>query len=415
MACGKEIRLSATRSFKAGFSPTVDCAVLVAAAEKGFATDEGLSLELSKASSPRELLDAWEDTGLHGMHLPAVLPVASALGMPGLPADLIAPFVLATGGAVLAVSKVVHDDLVEQGMKIPDPGSVARALARLASSRAEAKLKPLMLAVEHELSVSMFELRYLLDSARLRIDREIVLLEVAPAAMPDMLENGDIDGFYVSEPYGTSAVLRGTARILTTKSHIWQNAPEKVLAVSRDWASANAPTLEALLRALYRAGEWCSSNANIEELAGILAAPQYLDTDGELILPALTGFISHSPARMLECPDFFSTSAGAANFPWQSQALWFFAQMLRWSDCPAEFSANVKAYEAACEAFRPDIFRKAIKPLFAPVPSANMKLEGTLHQPVHVGASRSGLILGPDAFFDGRIFDPEKFDTVGEN
>ena len=69
MACGKEIRLSATRSFKAGFSPTVDCAVLVAAAEKGFATDEGLSLELSKASSPRELLDAWEETGLHGLHL----------------------------------------------------------------------------------------------------------------------------------------------------------------------------------------------------------------------------------------------------------------------------------------------------------------------------------------------------------
>lgn len=407
--------MSASRTFKAGFSPTIDCAVLVAAAEKGFTTDEGISLLLKKAASPRLLLEAWATGGLDGMHLPAALPVASALGLPDLPDDLITPFVLATGGSVLAVSRSVHDALVVEGMKIPDPGSVARALARLVASRVAAGAAPLVFAVEHGLSVSMFELRYLLDSARLRTGRDIALLEVPPAAMPDMLENGEIDGFYVAEPYGTTAVLRGTGRVLTTKSHIWRNAPEKVLAVSRDWASTQSATLEALLRALYRAGEWCSSNANIEELAGILAAPHYLDTDGELILPALTGFISYSPARMLECPGFFSTSEGAANFPWQSQALWFYAQMLRWNDCPAEFSGDAKAYEAACEAFRPDIFRRALKPIFAPVPSANMKLEGTLRQPVHVGASRSALVLGPDAFFDGQIFDPEKFDTVGEN
>ncbi len=406
--------MSASKSFKAGFSPTIDCAVLVVAAEKGFATDEGLSLELVKKASARELLAGWDKGDLHGLHLSASLPVASALGLPDLPADLIAPFVLATGGATFAVSQIVHDDLVEQGMKIPDPGTVARALARVAASRQTAGLKPLKLAVEHPLAVSMFELRYLLDNARLRLERDITLVEVAPAAMPQMLEAGEIDGFYVAEPYGTAAVLRGTARIITTKSHIWQNAPEKVLAVSRDWAGAEPATLEALLRALYRAGEWCAINANIEELAGILAAPHYLDMEGDLILPALTGFISHSPARMLECSGFFSTSGKAANFPWQSQALWFFSQMLRWNDCPPEFSGDVKAYEAACEAFRPDIFRKAIKPLFAPVPSANMKLEGTLHMPVDVGASRSGLVLGPDAFFDGRVFDPEKFDTGGE-
>lgn len=407
--------MSASRTFKAGFSPTIDCAILVAAAEKGFTTDEGLALQLVKAQSPRQLLESWANGSLDGMHLPAALPVASALGLPDLPGDLITPFVLATGGAVLAVSKAVHDDLVVEGMKIPDPATVARALARVAASRASINAAPLVFAVEHGLSVSMFELRYLLDSARLRVDRDITLMEAAPANMPDMLDSGEIDGFYVAEPYGTEAVLQGTARILTTKSHIWHNAPEKVLAVSRDWANTQSSTLEALLRALYRAGEWCSSNANIEELAGILAAPHYLDTDGEFILPALTGFISHSRARMLECPDFFSTSEGAANFPWQSQALWFFAQMLRWNDCPAEFSGDAKAYEAACEAFRPDIYRRALKPIFAPVPSANMKLEGTLQQPVHVGASRSALVLGPDAFFDGRIFDPEKFDTVGEN
>ncbi|POO56528.1 CmpA/NrtA family ABC transporter substrate-binding protein [Agrobacterium rosae] len=407
--------MAASKSFKAGFSPTIDCAVLVVAAEKGFDTDEGLSLELVKKPSAGDLLVAWGSGDLHGLNLPASLPVASALGLPDMPADLVAPFVLATGGATLTVSQILHDDLAEQGMKIPDPATVARAVARVAASRQLAKLKPLVFAVEHLLAVSMFELRYLLGSAHLHTDRDVTMIAASPADMPDMLEAGDIDGFYVGEPYGSAAVLRGTARIVTTKSHIWQNAPEKVLALSRDWASAQPATLEALLRALYRAGEWCSSHANIEELAGILAAPHYLNVDGDLILPALTGYISHSPARMLECPGFFSTSSKAANFPWQSQALWFFSQMLRWGDCPPEFAEDAKAYEAACQAFRPDLFRKAMKPIFAPVPAANMKLEGTLQVPVHVGASRSDLILGPDAFFDGRIFDPEKLGAGSES
>ncbi|KAA3514167.1 CmpA/NrtA family ABC transporter substrate-binding protein [Agrobacterium rosae] len=407
--------MAASKSFKAGFSPTIDCAVLVVAAEKGFDTDEGLSLELVKKPSAGDLLVAWGAGDLHGLHLPASLPVASALGLPDMPADLVAPFVLATGGATLTVSQILHDDLAEQGMKIPDPATVARAVARVAASRQLAKLKPLVFAVEHLLAVSVFELRYLLGSAHLHTDRDVNMIAASPADMPDMLEAGDIDGFYVGEPYGSAAVLRGTARIITTKSHIWQNAPEKVLALSRDWASAQPATLEALLRALYRAGEWCSSHANIEELAGILAAPHYLDVDGDFILPALTGYVSHSPARMLECPGFFSTSSKAANFPWQSQALWFFSQMLRWEDCPPEFAEDAKAYEAACQAFRPDLFRKAMKPIFAPVPAANMKLEGTLQVPVHVGASRSDLILGPDAFFDGRIFDPEKLGAGSES
>lgn len=403
--------MAASKSFKAGFSPTIDCAVLVVAAEKGFAADEGISLHLVKKSSVHDLLAEWQNGDLQGLHLSASLPVASALGLADIPTGFVAPFVLATGGATFAAALDLHDDLVEQGMKIPDPATLARALGRVAASRQSAGLKPLALAVEHPLSASALELHYLLNSARSRTGEDVTLVEASPGAMPDMLEAGQIDGFYGSEPYGTVAVLRGSARILTTKSHIWQNAPEKVLAVSDDWARSEPETLEALLRALYRAGEWCSSHANIEELAAILGAPACLDMDTELILPALTGFISHSPTRMLECSGFFATSGKAVNFPWQSQALWFLSQMGLPNDRIPDGGADESACDAAVRAYRPDIFRKAIKPLFVPVPSANMKLEGTLKVPVIVGASRSGLVLGPDTFFDGRIFDPENFEA----
>lgn len=406
--------MAGRRGVKAGFSPTIDCAVLVVAAEKGFAADEGLTLELVKQSSPQVVLASLSSQEVDVAHLPAPIAVASALGLPDIPPNLIAPFVLAVGGATLVVSQLLHDDLQEQGMKVPDPATVARALARVTSSRRNADLPPLTFAVEHALSTSSYELRYLLASGRLLVQRDVQMVDASPQDMPKLLETGAIDGFYVAEPYGSLAVHNGVGKIVTAKPFIWQNAPEKVLALSSIWAGENVATLEGLLRALYRAGEWCASHDNIEELAGILAAPHYLGVEGECVLPSLTGFVSHSPTRLLDCPGFFSTSGKAANFPWQSQSLWFFNQMLRWGDCPPEFAEDTHAYAAATQAFRPDIFRKAMKPLFVPVPAANMKMEGTLRAPVHVGASRSALVLGPDNFFDGHIFDPERLEIYDE-
>lgn len=57
-----------------------------------------------------------------------------------------------------------------------------------------------------------------------------------------------------------------------------------------------------------------------------------MNVSGELLLPALTGYISTSQKDMQRFQEFFVTSAKAANFPWQSQALWFFSQMLRWGN-----------------------------------------------------------------------------------
>lgn len=407
--------MAGTRRFRAAFSPTVDCAILVAAFEKGFAADEGVALELIRMNGPRDILDAWSSAELDGAHLSVSLPVALALPSADVEADLIVPFILATGGSTLVVSPLLYDDLVEQGMKIPDPGSVARALSRVAMARQKAELPPLIFATEHSSSTSTYELLYLIASTRLIGKDDVTIMEAAPANMPSLLRHGSIDGFYVGEPYGSAVTMEGEGRIVTTKSHIWQNGPEKGLAVSRQWAETNEQTLHAIIRAFYRAGEWCASAANREELADLLASPTYLACEIEHVLASLSGFIPHSPARLLECHDFLCVSGNAANFPWQSQALWFFNQMIRWNECPPQVAAAESVRDAAAEVFRPDIFRRAVRPLFAPVPAANMKLEGTLNTRVYVGADRAPLLLGPDTFFDGEIFDPESFATHHES
>jgi len=40
------------------------------------------------------------------------------------------------------------------------------------------------------------------------------------------------------------------------------------------------------------------------------------------------------------------------------------------------------------------------------MPGASMKVEGALGAPLAVGSHRGALTLGPDRFFDGRVFDP---------
>jgi NitT/TauT family transport system ATP-binding protein len=56
--------------------------------------------------------------------------------------------------------------------------------------------------------------------------------------------------------------------------------------------------------------------------------------------------------------------------------------------------------------FRSDIYRRALAGSGLPMPGASMKLEGSLGSPLAVGSHRRSLTLGPDRFFDDRVFDP---------
>nr|MDJ0615114.1 nitrate transporter [Rhizobiaceae bacterium] len=96
----------------------------------------------------------------------------------------------------------------------------------------------------------------------------------------------------------------------------------------------------------------------------------------------------------------------AATFPWQSHALWFYSQMVRWK----QIEHTSENMNVAQQAYRPDLYRAALKDTGAAVPSANMKVEGALTVETAVG-STGRLLLGPDGFFDGKIFDPDDVDS----
>ena len=386
-----------------GFMPLFDSAMIVIAQEKGFAADEGLFLRLVRETSWANIRDRLAVGHFEAAHMLAPMPIASNLALQTLNVDMIVPIALGLGGNAVTISNAVHDAMATKGpLDILKPASVGAALKSVITDRAQTGARPLRFAVVHFFSGHNYELRYWLAGCGISPDRDVEIVVVPPPLMADALAMGTIDGYCVGEPWNSLSVVRGTGHIATVKAAIWQTSPEKVLGVEARWASHNMPAVEALVRAVARAAEWCGNPENHQELAAIMSAPDYLGLDASLPMPALTGRINTGGGQVVDVADFLIPFAKAATFPWQSHGLWFYSQMVRWGHS----AGSAENQKRAQETFRPDIYRRAVTPLGYAVPGANMKVMGALSRADFVGASRSGLALGPDGFFDGRIFDP---------
>ncbi|MBP1850433.1 CmpA/NrtA family ABC transporter substrate-binding protein [Rhizobium halophytocola] len=395
------------REMTVGFMPLFDSCILIAAAEKGFASDENLDLHLMRETSWASIRDRIAVGHFQAAHMLGPMPIAANLGLHPMAAPMICPMALNLGGNAITVSKDLHAGMLANGhVDDLEPHGAGRALkATIAARRAEGR-PALRFAVVHFHSGHNYELRYWLSACGISPDSDVEIVAVPPSLMPDALELGRIDGYCVGEPWNTISVDRDIGRIVAVKARIWRNSPEKVLGVSKPWADDNRDLLDALLRACYRAAQWCGNPENIEELAGIMAAPQHLGVEGRLLLPELTGRINPAPGVTVPVEDFLVLSRRAATFPWQSHALWFYSQMVRWGDC----RHSAENAEIARNSYRPDIFRQALKPIFAAMPAANLKVEGALTVEQDVGTTAGRLTLGPDGFFDGKIFDPDRLE-----
>lgn len=400
-----------TIELSAGFLPLTDSAILIAARERGFAEAEGIALDLVRETSWANVRDKLAVGQFEISHALAPMPIAANLGLTPFETRLIAPMALGLGGnAITASNRLVAEMRDQHAFEMTNARGAGEALARVVRAGQTEGRKRLQFGVVHPFSGHNFELRYWLGASGITPDTDIEIVILPPSLMAEALASGQIDGYCVGEPWNSVGVASGAGRIIATKSSIWASSPEKVLAVREDWAEENMETLHALLRALYRSAEWCGQPSNHSELAALLSLPNYLDQPASVILPALDGSIL-GDAGSAASPDFFQPHAQAATFPWQSHALWFYSQMVRWGyvDHTADHAGMAR------RSFRPDIYRSALAGTGVPVPSANSKVEGALKQTTAVGASSQFLYLGPDGFFDGAVFDPDELDAYIES
>jgi two-component system, oxyanion-binding sensor len=399
--------MSASHQIVAGFMPLLDSAILVAAKEKEFASAEGIDLVLARETSWANIRDRMAVGHFQVAHVLAPMPIASNLGLTPLAVPTIAPMALGLGGNAITVSNALWALMRDKGAT-PDfnPATTGAALKQVAADR-NAQAKPaLRFAVVHPYSGHNYELRYWLAACGINPGKDVEIVIVPPPLMADALASGAIDGYCVGEPWSTAAALQGYGRIVTVKAAIWRSSPEKVLSASANWASDEPEALAALLRALSRSAQWCAEAGNRAELTQILSDKAYLARPAAWMLHGLTGDLDAGGGDIRRADEFFVPFAKAATFPWKSHALWFYSQMVRWG----QVAHTPENATIARETYRPDLYRSALKPLGVALPAANAKVEGALQVPTPVGSAGASLTLGPDGFFDGTLFDPDKLD-----
>jgi NitT/TauT family transport system ATP-binding protein len=390
-----------TTPFRIGFLPLVDAALPILARELGFAEAEGIALELVRDMSWATVNDRLLYGHSDAAHLLAPLAIATTLGL-GRPATpMSVPFVLGLNGNAITL----RPDLAVQVTAVGARGDVAAIGARLATVAQAARERgtPLRFGVVHRYSSHNYMLRYWLIGCGIDPDADVSIVTVAPPFAADALAAGEIDGICVGEPWNSVAVDRGVGVIVAVTSQIWLRGVEKVLAMRTARMEEDSDLTHRLLRALYCAGVAFVDPARREEIAAILAGPDYLDGSATLIGHAISDRIVFAQsAAPIDVPDFMFQHREAANFPWVSQAAWLYAQM-----CIAGHATpNPADYNEAQRVFRPDVYRAALRPLGVPLPGASSKLEGGIVEALGVGTTQGRLILGADRFFDARSFDP---------
>lgn len=384
-----------------GFVPLLDAAPLVIAKERGFFRRHGLDVTLSRERSWANVRDHLEAGHLDAAQVLAPMTLAATLGAGTRAVPMVTALSLGLNGNAITVSNELHRRMREvdpQAMRqSPVPARALRAV--LDEDRRQGR-PPLAFAVVYPFSAHNYELRYWLATGGIDPDRDLEMRIVPPGAMVESLVDGTIDGYCVGEPWGAYAAHLGCGHTIVRTYDVWNNAPEKVLGVTREWAERHPRTHRALVRALIDVARWIDRPENRLETVHVIAGESYVDAPVEVIERAL----APSPRGGEDTPCAGTFYRGAATFPWRSHAIWFLTQMLRWGqiDPPVDF-AGVSAAVYRC-----DVYREAAEPLGIPVPLIDEKDEGAHDGPWLLGQATSPIAMGPDAFLDGYAFHPDE-------
>lgn len=379
-----------------GFVPLVDSAPLVIAHELGFAAKEGLDLELLKQPSWSALRDLLVLGHLEAAHMLSPMPIAITLGLGGVKADIDALMVLSANGNVIAASKDLIGRMRAQGWQpdLTDAQGTAQALSQAAQG-------PLKFGVPFPFSMH----RELVDYWLRGCDVQTEMCSVPPPLMSQALSSGEVDAFCVGEPWGSRAVDAEAGELILTGRAIWAFSPEKVLAARHDWIAENKEVAGALMRSIYQAGRWLSDASNRVIATDILARREYLGLPSDVIERAMKGhLLAQARSLGIEVPGFVHFHAGAANFPWRSQAQWIGASLARRHGLNRD-----EVIKAARAVYRSDVYRDVMGGIGIDLPGASEKQEGALSHPTAVASTQGEMILQPDRFFDGAVFDPARF------
>jgi two-component system, oxyanion-binding sensor len=347
-----------TTPLRIGFIPLVDAVALIVAVDKGFAKAEGLDVTLVREVSWSNVRDKLNIGLFDAAHLLAPVAIASSLGLGHVKVPIIAPFNLSLNGNAITVSPALHAAIMGEIDGDPfDPMATALALSRVVVARRKSGAEPLTFGMTFPFSTHNYQLRFWMAAGGIDPDEDIHLVVLPPPYMVDSLASGQVDAFCAGAPWNSVAVDLGVGHILHFVSDILVRAAEKVLAVRQNWSEKNPQVLAALIRAASRAAEFIEQPQNRAEAARILAQPERIGVDADVILRTLDGRLKISPdGTVRESSRYLLVGREGAARPDPVQAAWVYAQMIRWGR--TRFSPD--ALKIAEAVFRPDLYDAAL-------------------------------------------------------
>ncbi len=377
-----EVGYPEKEELKFGFIKLTDMAPLAIAYEKQYFEDEGLYVQLEAQANWKVLLDRVIDGQLDGAHMLAGQPLGATIGY-GTEAHIVTAFSMDLNGNGITVSNDIWQQMKEHIPMGADGKPVHPIKAdylKPVVDKYRAEGKPFNMGMVFPVSTHNYELRYWLAAGGIhpgyyaphkgdtsgQQQAEALLSVTPPPQMPATLEAGTIYGYCVGEPWNQQAVFKGIGVPVITDYEIWKDNPEKVFGVSKEWADKYPNTHIRVVKAMIRAAKWLdeNNNANRPEAVEILARPDYVGADADVIANSMTGTFEYEKGDKRDVPDFNVFFRHNATYPYYSDAIWYLTQMRRWGQI-SEQKPDSWYMDVAKKVYRPDVYRIAAEELIA--------------------------------------------------
>lgn len=353
-----------------GFLPLTDCAVLVAAQERGLFEKYGLNVNLEREVSWANIRDRVVFGSLDAAHMLAPMPLAATLGIDGLGVPMQSAFSMGLNGSAITLSCGLMSEMrAAQPESFHRSPSSAAPLKRLLNT---VKQRKLVFAHVFPYSQHHYLLNAWLEDAGIDPSKDVELRVIPPTQMVSQLASGEIDGFSAGEPWNQIAVQQGIGCIAISSYEIWNNGPGKVLGVTKQWAEEYPQTHQALIAALLEAAQWLDHPQGRSQVALWLSRPDYLNVPHEQISGPLLGQCQYSldePPRHL--PDFNCFYRYGATVPWHSHGTFFLQQMRH----TRQLTRAVDESQVLDEVYKVNVYRSVAESLGLPYPMENNKQE----------------------------------------
>ena len=339
-----------------GFIPLTDCASVVIASVMGFDKKYGIKITPSKEASWAAVRDKLVNGELDASHVLYGLIYGVQLGIGGPKKDMAVLMNLNHNGQAITLSR----QLKEQG--VTDGVSLKALVAKEKRDYTFAQTFPT--------GTHAMWLYYWLAANGIHPFQDVKNIVVPPPQMVANMRVGNMDGFCVGEPWNARAIADGIGFTATTTQDIWPDHPEKVLGTRLEFVKKYPNTARAMVMAILEASKYIDVMANRAEVAKIIAAKSYVNTDASVIVGRMEGEYMNGLGRAWHDAHYMKFyDDGKVNYPYLSDGMWFLTQHRRWG----LLKEDPDYLAVAKQVNQTELYRQAASQVKVPVPASPMR------------------------------------------